>query len=76
MSMGIVKAGNDRRGAEIVDGLLRVEFRVAPIHDPAVRNVDQVAFVRFASVYRRFEEPAEFIQEVNKLEESHDSATP
>jgi transcriptional repressor NrdR len=39
----------------------------------ALKNVDQVAYVRYASVYRRFEEPKEFIQEVNKLEEKHDS---
>ena len=38
----------------------------------ALKDVDQVAYVRYASVYRRFEEPREFIQEVNKLEEKHD----
>ena len=42
----------------------------------ALRNLDQVAYVRFASVYRRFEEPTEFVQEVKKLEETHDTATP
>jgi len=31
--------------------------------------------VRYASVYRRFEEPKEFIQEVKKLEEKNDSVT-
>jgi transcriptional repressor NrdR len=38
----------------------------------ALKDVDQVAYVRYASVYRRFEEPKEFIQEVKKLEEKHD----
>jgi transcriptional repressor NrdR len=38
----------------------------------ALKDVDQVAYVRYASVYRRFEEPREFIQEVKKLEEKHD----
>jgi transcriptional repressor NrdR len=38
----------------------------------ALKDLDQVAYVRYASVYRRFEEPGEFIQEVNKLEEKHD----
>lgn len=42
----------------------------------ALKAVDQVAYVRYASVYRRFEEPAEFIQEVKKLEEQNDPATP
>ncbi len=34
-----------------------------------LRKLDQVAFVRFASVYRRFEEATQFVQEVKKLEE-------
>jgi transcriptional repressor NrdR len=38
----------------------------------ALKDLDQVAYVRYASVYRRFEEPREFIQEVQKLEEKHD----
>lgn len=33
-----------------------------------LRVVDQVAYVRFASVYRRFAEATEFVQEVQKLE--------
>jgi transcriptional repressor NrdR len=35
-----------------------------------LKAIDQVAYVRFASVYRRFEEPTEFVQEVKKLEEA------
>lgn len=34
-----------------------------------LRKIDQVAYVRFASVYRRFEEATEFVEEVKKLEE-------
>lgn len=34
-----------------------------------LRQIDQVAYVRFASVYRRFQEATEFVQEVKKLEE-------
>jgi transcriptional repressor NrdR len=33
-----------------------------------LRNLDQVAYVRFASVYRRFQEATDFVQEVKKLE--------
>ncbi len=33
-----------------------------------LRQVDQVAYVRFASVYRRFQEATDFVQEVKKLE--------
>lgn len=36
----------------------------------ALRNLDDVAYVRFASVYRRFQEATEFVQEVRKLESS------
>lgn len=33
-----------------------------------LRNIDDVAYVRFASVYRRFQEATDFVQEVKKLE--------
>jgi transcriptional repressor NrdR len=38
-----------------------------------LRDIDKVAYVRFASVYRRFEEATEFVREVNKLEAKNDS---
>jgi transcriptional repressor NrdR len=34
-----------------------------------LRRVDSVAYIRYASVYRRFQEATEFVQEVKKLEE-------
>ena len=33
-----------------------------------LRKLDEVAYVRFASVYRRFQEATDFVQEVQKLE--------
>jgi transcriptional repressor NrdR len=33
-----------------------------------LRELDQVAYVRFASVYRRFQEATDFVEEVQKLE--------
>jgi transcriptional repressor NrdR len=33
-----------------------------------LRDLDEVAYVRFASVYRRFQEATDFVQEVKKLE--------
>jgi transcriptional repressor NrdR len=33
-----------------------------------LRKLDDVAYVRFASVYRRFQEATDFVQEVKKLE--------
>lgn len=41
-------------GKQVMDGL---------------REIDEVAYVRFASVYRRFQEATDFVQEVKKLEE-------
>ncbi|WP_040548768.1 transcriptional regulator NrdR [Pedosphaera parvula] len=35
-----------------------------------LREIDQVAYVRFASVYRNFQEATDFVQEVKKLEDS------
>lgn len=40
-----------------------------------LREIDGVAYVRFASVYRRFEEVYDFLQAVKKLEVRHDTAT-
>ena len=34
-----------------------------------LREIDEVAYVRFASVYRRFQEASDFVQAVKKLEE-------
>ena len=39
----------------------------------ALREIDKVAYVRFASVYRRFQEATDFVHEVKKLEADHDS---
>lgn len=33
-----------------------------------LREIDSVAYVRFASVYRRFQEATDFVQEVKNLE--------
>lgn len=36
----------------------------------ALRKVDQIAFVRFASVYREFKDVSEFVEELDRLEQS------
>jgi len=41
----------------------------------ALRTVDEVAYVRFASVYRRFEDAGEFLEAVKNLDVRHDTAT-
>lgn len=40
-----------------------------------LRTLDGVAYVRFASVYRRFDEATEFVQAVKRLEVRNDTAT-
>lgn len=40
-----------------------------------LRAIDPVAYVRYASIYRRFEEATQFVQEVQKLEKPHDTLT-
>ncbi|NVJ49717.1 MAG: transcriptional regulator NrdR [Gammaproteobacteria bacterium] len=37
----------------------------------ALKELDQVAYVRFASVYRRFEDVKQFSDEINKLNSSN-----
>ena len=39
----------------------------------ALRRIDRVAYIRYASVYRRFQEVTDFLNEVQKLEEPRDS---
>lgn len=38
-----------------------------------LRGLDKIAYIRFASVYRRFEEVTEFVQEIKNLEAIHDT---
>jgi transcriptional repressor NrdR len=41
-----------------------------------LRGLDPVAYVRYASFYRRFDEATDFVQEVKNLEKKHDTLTP
>jgi transcriptional repressor NrdR len=40
-----------------------------------LRHVDQVAYVRFASIYKQFRDVAEFVDEVSALGKSKSPAT-
>src|SRR5205823_3865451 len=40
-----------------------------------LRGLDPVAYVRYASIYRRFDEATDFVQEVKNLEKKHDTLT-
>ena len=42
-------------------------LRIGEIVSKLLREVDEVAYVRFASVYRKFEDKEEFLKELKKL---------
>jgi len=66
---------------QIIDDLSSSFEREVPCNEigervmRGLRALDPIAYVRYASVYRRFEEATEFVQEVKKLEKRHDTLT-
>jgi|ERR1043166_5677526 len=66
---------------QIVDELSNTYEREVPCNAigerimAGLRALDPVAYVRYASVYRRFEEATDFVQEVKKLEKKNDTLT-
>lgn len=49
------------------EGEVPAEFIGKLVMD-GLRGIDDVAYVRFASVYRRFQEATDFVHEVKKME--------
>ena len=87
---GVQKACQKRQGQEqrraqivqeIVDDLSNTHDGEVPCKAigervmTGLRALDPVAYVRYASVYRRFEEATDFVQEVKKLEKKNDTLT-
>jgi transcriptional repressor NrdR len=66
---------------QIVDDVSNKFDREVPYGDigsrvmEGLRGIDPIAYVRYASIYRRFEEATDFVQEVKKLEKPHDTLT-
>src|SRR3989454_5084560 len=66
---------------QIIDDLSSSFEREVPGHEigervmRGLRGLDPVAYVRYASIYRRFEEATDFVQEVKKMERPHDTLT-
>jgi transcriptional repressor NrdR len=61
---------NDIEDQAILHGKQSREISTADLGDMVLEKlneIDKVAYIRFASVYRHFENLAEFITEVNKL---------
>ena len=80
---GLKKAFQKRPvGPQVIEDLLeKIVNEITDIYDREVpgseigervmaglRSIDEVAYVRFASVYRRFQEATDFVHEVKKLE--------
>jgi len=71
VSQKVIEDLVDKIANEVTDKFERevpAEFIGKQVMD-GLRQIDQVAYVRFASVYRRFQEATDFVQEVRKLEE-------
>ena len=66
---------------QIVDDLSNTFDREVPCQAigervmAGLRGLDSVAYVRYASLYRRFDEATDFVQEVKKLEKPYDTLT-
>lgn len=41
----------------------------------ALKNIDEVAYVRYASVYRKFEDISNFVEEITKLKDDSNKQT-
>jgi transcriptional repressor NrdR len=65
----IIDSLGDRYDREVPYGAIGAQVM------EALRELDPVAYVRYASIYRRFEEATDFVQEVQKLEKPHDTLT-
>jgi len=57
---------NWNRAAERIYGYSAAEV-IGRLVMNELRQTDEVAYVRFASVYRRFQEATDFVQEVKKM---------
>ena len=66
---------------QIVEDLANAHDREVPCRTigervmAGLRELDPVAYVRYASVYRRFDEATDFVQEVKNLEKKNDTLT-
>jgi len=70
--MSIENIVNEIEDASVMQGKTNHEIASSDIGELVLRKlgeVDKVAYIRFASVYRHFEDMDEFIQEIKKLEE-------
>ena len=82
LTSGILKACEKRPvSVELVEGLVDevkkdvhreagrevLSFKIGEMVMEKLQGVDKIAYVRFASVYRKFEDPSEFIEHVKEI---------
>ena len=70
--MGIERLVNEIEDLSAIMGKINNEIDSAKIGDLVLEklaSLDKVAYIRFASVYRSFENLDEFVQEIQKVEE-------
>lgn len=78
----VSEAQMDEMVGGIIRDLLALQSREISSHEvgeramEAIRKVDEVAYVRFASVYRSFRSVAEFVHEVQNLNDLQDPPAP
>ena len=66
---------------QVVEDLNNIFDRTLPVGEIGervmlrLRGLDPVAYVRYASIYRRFDEATDFVQEVKRLEKKNDTLT-
>ena len=66
---GIIKACEKRSvSMDVIDSMaLSIEKQVQNSDKQEIKEVDEVAYVRFASVYREFKDVSTFMEELKKL---------
>jgi transcriptional repressor NrdR len=73
--MSIENLVNEIEDSAAVLGKVTQEISAGTIGDLALeklRTLDKLAYIRFASVYRHFEDIDEFVREIQKLKETSD----
>ncbi|MDR2247462.1 MAG: transcriptional regulator NrdR [Treponema sp.] len=68
--MSIERLVNEVEDAAVMQGKINHEIATAAIGDlvlEKLKTLDKVAYIRFASVYRHFENMDEFIREIQKM---------
>jgi transcriptional repressor NrdR len=77
VSQEAIEAMTEKIVDRIADGFEREipSQSIGEIVMEELRGLDDVAYVRYSSVYKRFEEGGDFLKAIKRLEVKHDNAT-